>query len=275
MNFHGFTTGKLVFALGAVVCFSPIGWCAADNTAPSVTEKAPLHTSHATHSATAHGAVARKTSTLVRSEHPAARHTVASYRNTGARTSSGRAVPPNGKSALASRRTESHPASQYATRKTSTRNTSASRYATARRGTSARSRHSHPGPLPSGAQQRLARVHLQPERIQEIQQALIREGYLHAEPSGMWDASTHDAMLRYQTDHGFATTGLPEAKSLMKLGLGSHPLPPELDHGPAGVSTPGATQGSLPTTPTAPAAPSSPTSQTTPPPAVQTVPPSL
>jgi hypothetical protein len=36
-------------------------------------------------------------------------------------------------------------------------------------------------------------------------------------------------MRRYQADHGFPATGLPEARSLMKLGLGPHPLPEELD----------------------------------------------
>ena len=84
-------------------------------------------------------------------------------------------------------------------------------------------------PRRTSSQQRLARLHLQPERTQEIQSALIREGYLKGEASGDWDTRTHDAMLHYQTDHGFPATGLPEAKSLMKLGLGSHPLPPELD----------------------------------------------
>ena len=62
-------------------------------------------------------------------------------------------------------------------------------------------------------------------------------------PSGQWDERTHSAMLRYQTDHGFAATGLPEAKSLMKLGLGSHPLPANLDPGIARADTPGAPQG--------------------------------
>jgi peptidoglycan hydrolase-like protein with peptidoglycan-binding domain len=79
---------------------------------------------------------------------------------------------------------------------------------------------------------------LQPERVQEIQQALIREGYLQGEANGQWDARTHDAMQRYQTQHGFPATGLPEAKSLMKLGLGPHELPTELDPGAGG--TPGA-----------------------------------
>jgi peptidoglycan hydrolase-like protein with peptidoglycan-binding domain len=77
--------------------------------------------------------------------------------------------------------------------------------------------------------QQRARLHLQPDRTQEIQRALIQAGYLHEEAMGSWDEPTREAMRRYQTDHGFPATGLPEAKSLMKLGLGPHPLPPELD----------------------------------------------
>jgi peptidoglycan hydrolase-like protein with peptidoglycan-binding domain len=69
----------------------------------------------------------------------------------------------------------------------------------------------------------------QPERIQEIQQALVQAGYLNAQPNGRWDNQTREAMRRYQADHGFPVTGLPEAKSLMKLGLGPHPLPADVD----------------------------------------------
>lgn len=76
---------------------------------------------------------------------------------------------------------------------------------------------------------RLARLKLQPERVQEIQQALVTAGYLNQEPNGKWDDSTRNAMRQFQQDHGFPSTGLPEAKSLMKLGLGPHPLPDELD----------------------------------------------
>jgi peptidoglycan hydrolase-like protein with peptidoglycan-binding domain len=101
-------------------------------------------------------------------------------------------------------------------------------------------------------QQRLARVHLEPERVNEIQQALIREGYLDGDPTGQWDSRTRDAMLRYQTMHGFPPTGLPEAKSLMKLGLGSHPLPPELDHGAVGIASPGVAQSVFSVSPPAP-----------------------
>lgn len=79
------------------------------------------------------------------------------------------------------------------------------------------------------SRQRLAQLRLQPERTAEIQRALIQAGYLKEEPTGRWDDQTRAAMIRYQTDHGFPTTGFPEAKSLMKLGLGPHPLPEELD----------------------------------------------
>ena len=96
--------------------------------------------------------------------------------------------------------------------------------------------------------------------MQEIQQALIHEGYLEGETPGQWDSRTHDAMLRYQTMHGFPATGLPEAKSLMKLGLGSHPLPAELDHGEVGIANPSRAPGDLTLTPTLP-----PVSQAVPP----------
>ena len=83
--------------------------------------------------------------------------------------------------------------------------------------------------LAAAAQRRRAHLRPEPERIQEIQQALVQAGYLNAQPNGRWDDQTREAMRRYQADHGFPATGLPEAKSLMKLGLGPHPLPEDLD----------------------------------------------
>lgn len=76
---------------------------------------------------------------------------------------------------------------------------------------------------------RLAHMQIEPARVESIQQALVAAGELHGMPSGRWDTETHDAMARYQSAHGFGVTGLPDAKSLMKLGLGPHPLPQELD----------------------------------------------
>jgi hypothetical protein len=99
--------------------------------------------------------------------------------------------------------------------------------------------------------QRLARLHLDPDRVQEIQQALARESYLQGDANGRWDDRTRAAMLRYQTDHGFSTTGLPDAKSLMKLGLGPHPLAPELDPGLAHARGPDAAKGNPPAEPLA------------------------
>lgn len=73
------------------------------------------------------------------------------------------------------------------------------------------------------------------ERIREIQQALIRAGYLEGESTGRWDAKTRAAMRRLQEESGFPVTGKLDARSLVKLGLGSetagvsapHPLSPE------------------------------------------------
>lgn len=60
-----------------------------------------------------------------------------------------------------------------------------------------------------------------PDRIREIQTALVREGYLKSDPSGKWDADATDAMQRFQQDHAINPTGKLDALSLQKLGLGS------------------------------------------------------
>ena len=58
------------------------------------------------------------------------------------------------------------------------------------------------------------------DRAREIQQALIREKYLDGEPSGAWDQSTKQAMTRFQNDNGWQTKVVPDARALIKLGLG-------------------------------------------------------
>lgn len=73
------------------------------------------------------------------------------------------------------------------------------------------------------------RIHLSPERIRQIQEALIKAGFFHEQPDGIWGTTTRDAMRQFQEANGFSPTGLPEAKPLMKLGLGPHPLPPGLE----------------------------------------------
>lgn len=58
------------------------------------------------------------------------------------------------------------------------------------------------------------------ERTMAIQSALIREHYLTGEPTGVWDGSSKDAMLRYQSANGWQTKITPDSRALIKLGLG-------------------------------------------------------
>jgi hypothetical protein len=61
---------------------------------------------------------------------------------------------------------------------------------------------------------------IQPERATEIQQALIREKYLSGEPTGVWDARSQAAMIKYQGDNGWQTKEIPDSRAIIKLGLG-------------------------------------------------------
>ncbi len=61
---------------------------------------------------------------------------------------------------------------------------------------------------------------IEPERVTQIQQALIREHYLTGEADGKWDATTIAAMQKYQADHGWQTKLMPDSRALKKLGLG-------------------------------------------------------
>jgi hypothetical protein len=61
---------------------------------------------------------------------------------------------------------------------------------------------------------------IEPARVTEIQQALIREHYLSAEANGKWDSTTEAAMQKYQADQGWQTKLMPDSRALKKLGLG-------------------------------------------------------
>lgn len=54
----------------------------------------------------------------------------------------------------------------------------------------------------------------------QIQSALIKAHYLSGEPDGQWDKTTIAAMEKYQADHGWQTRLMPDARALVKLGLG-------------------------------------------------------
>ena len=61
---------------------------------------------------------------------------------------------------------------------------------------------------------------IDPERVSQIQQALIREHYLSGDATGKWDTTTQAAMQKYQKDQGWQTKLLPDSRAIKKLGLG-------------------------------------------------------
>jgi len=68
------------------------------------------------------------------------------------------------------------------------------------------------------------------QRALEIQEALIREHYLTGKPTGIWNDETQQAMQRYQADNNWQSKTTPDARALIKLGLGpdhQHLLNPE------------------------------------------------
>ncbi len=60
-----------------------------------------------------------------------------------------------------------------------------------------------------------------PDRINEIQTALAKDGSYSGEPNGKWDASTVESLRKFQSGHGLNPTGRLDAPTLQKLGLGS------------------------------------------------------
>jgi peptidoglycan hydrolase-like protein with peptidoglycan-binding domain len=61
---------------------------------------------------------------------------------------------------------------------------------------------------------------IEPQRVTEIQQALIREHYLSGDANGKWDETTEAAMQKYQADQGWQTRLMPDSRAIKKLGLG-------------------------------------------------------
>ena len=62
-------------------------------------------------------------------------------------------------------------------------------------------------------------VDIAPERVIEIQRALIERKYLEGEPNGVYDDVTIEAMRQFQTKEQIDVTGYPTAHSLKRLGL--------------------------------------------------------
>jgi murein L,D-transpeptidase YcbB/YkuD len=60
---------------------------------------------------------------------------------------------------------------------------------------------------------------ISPERVTEIQHALIKAGYLDGAATGQYDEITVQAMKQFQAASGLPETGTPTAASLKKLGV--------------------------------------------------------
>lgn len=71
------------------------------------------------------------------------------------------------------------------------------------------------------AKTRLSSIKIDPARATEIQNALIKNGYMTGTPSGTWDATTQAAMEKLQSDNGWQTKLVPDSRAIIKLGLGS------------------------------------------------------
>jgi peptidoglycan hydrolase-like protein with peptidoglycan-binding domain len=55
--------------------------------------------------------------------------------------------------------------------------------------------------------------------VTEIQNALIKAGFMDGPASGLYDDNTIDAVKQYQAQNGMSQTGLPSAPLLKKLGV--------------------------------------------------------
>jgi peptidoglycan hydrolase-like protein with peptidoglycan-binding domain len=87
--------------------------------------------------------------------------------------------------------------------------------------THASASHSRTGKKASAKSKRLrGQQAIEPERVTQIQSALIREHYLTKDADGRWDTTTEAAMQKFQADHGWQTKLMPDARALKVLGLG-------------------------------------------------------
>lgn len=74
---------------------------------------------------------------------------------------------------------------------------------------------------PSSSKRTSGQRSIDDSRATEIQNALVRSGYLSdSQASGHWDAQTEAAMQKFQADNGWQTKLIPDSRAIIKLGLG-------------------------------------------------------
>jgi len=124
--------------------------------------------------------------------------------------------------------TNSAPATQPASKPASHSHTSTSSHPKSSKstGTSAHSTGSkNKKSRKSAAKRTHGQQKIDQKRTLEIQDALIREHYLDGKPTGVWNDATQQAMQKYQADNNWQSKTTPDARALIKLGLG-----PDHDH---------------------------------------------
>jgi hypothetical protein len=90
---------------------------------------------------------------------------------------------------------------------------------------------------------------IDPQRAREIQEALIRQNYMHGTATGTWDDSSQKAMEKFQADNGWQSKSVPDSRALIKLGLGpdhQHLLNPESAMTTSPTSDPIESKGEVP-----------------------------
>ncbi len=92
--------------------------------------------------------------------------------------------------------------------------TARARYVRGRNGKLVRVASRRPAPAPS------YQLHPDPERYQQIQQALADKGYFKGAVNGQWGDDSVDALKRFQADQKLDSDGHLNALTLIGLGLG-------------------------------------------------------
>ena len=58
------------------------------------------------------------------------------------------------------------------------------------------------------------------DRVKEIQESLVKRGYLKQDATGTWTPESADALRRFQADQSLDPTGKLDSLSIIALGLG-------------------------------------------------------
>ncbi len=136
--------------------------------------------------------------------------------------------PARGQTSSAGKKSKKSSSTALAAKKSAAKSHSGSTDAS--HSTSAKHRHSTSRVATSKGKKPRGQQKIDSDRVQAIQEALIREHYLTGEPTGTWSQTSEDAMRHYQADHGWQSKTVPDSRALIKLGLGpshDHLLNPE------------------------------------------------